>query len=254
MRKLSVVLLIIVSAAVMTGCTGRSASESGKTNDTISVPDTGYTGIKRGMSGNYAVNEVTYKNGVREGLTRTFYKSGRVRSEKWYRNGLLQDSVIWYYEEGQIFRISPYKNDTINGIQKQFYRTGQLKARMGYKNGFRTTFFEEYTREGKTVTGYPELIINTVDNYTRNGTYKINVRLSDPKKDVDFFRGDFVNTVYDTTRITRIKTSDNKGELILKKKSSVNNDHVGIIAEVLTDFGNRLLIYKRIDLPYNDLD
>lgn len=254
MKKTASFLIFLLSIALIQSCKSRSNNESTRLNDTISVPDTGYTGIKRGMSGNYAVNEVTYKNGVREGLTKTFYKSGRVRAEKWYHNNLLQDSVIWYYEEGQVFRITPYRNDTIDGVQKQFYRTGQLKARIGYKKGFRTPLFEEYTKEGTLITGYPELIVNIKDDYKTQGSYKITLQLSDRKKDVHFFRGDFVNDVYDTTRIEKIKTSENKGELILKKRPKVNNNHVGIVAEVLTDFGNRLLIYKRLDLPYNDLD
>lgn len=254
MKKTAIFLLFLLSIALLGACRSRSGNQSNQANDTISVPDTGFTGIKKGMSGNYAVNEVTYKNGVREGLTKTFYKSGRVRAEKWYRNDLLQDSVIWYYEEGQIFRITPYRNDTIDGIQKQFYRTGQLKARIGYKKGFRTSLFEEYTKEGTRITRYPELVVNIRDDYKSQGLYKITLQLSDRKKDVHFFRGDFVNGVYDTTKIEKIKTSENKGELVLKKKQSANNDHVGVVAEVLTDFGNRLLIYKRIDLPYNDLD
>ncbi len=47
-----------------------------------SVPDTGYTGIKKYMSGNYVVKEVTFKNGVREGLMKTFYQTGEVRTRR----------------------------------------------------------------------------------------------------------------------------------------------------------------------------
>lgn len=254
MKNLSGALLIILSLSILTGCRGRSVNESPSTDTVLSVPDTGFTGIQKGMSGRYTVNEVTLKNGVREGLTKTFYQSGRLRSEKWYRNGLLQDSVIWYYEEGQVFRISPYKNDTIDGIQKQYYRTGQLKARIGYKKGFRTPLLEEFTREGKMITGYPEVIVNTRDEYKTKGIYTITVELSDKKRDVSFYRGDFMNGVYDTTKFTRLKTVNKIGQLTLKKTPSADNDHAGIISEILTNFGNRMLVYKRIELPYKDLN
>jgi hypothetical protein len=40
----------------------------------------------------------------------------------------------------------------------------------------------------------------------------------------------------------------------LRKRESPTSDNIGIIAEILTSFGNNLLVYKKIDLPYNDLN
>jgi hypothetical protein len=188
------------------------------------------------------------------GLAKTFYKSGRVRTTKWYVNDLLQDSVVWFYEEGEPFRITPYKNDTIDGIQKQYYRTGQLRAKIGFSKGFRTTLFQEFTREGKLVTGYPEIVVTAQDNYKKNGTYSIKIELSDKKTSVNFFRGEFSNGVYDTTMIEKIRTKDKIGYINLKKGNTTTANYIGVVAEVLTNFSNRVLIYKKIDLPYNDLE
>ena len=41
---------------------------------------------------------------------------------------------------------------------------------------------------------------------------------------------------------------------ILKKTGSPKKDFIGVIAELLTNFGNNCLQYKKIDLPYNDLN
>ena len=57
------------------------------------------------MSGKYLVKEVTFKNGVREGLMKSFYQTGEVRQTFWYENGLREDSSRWYYQEGQLFRV-----------------------------------------------------------------------------------------------------------------------------------------------------
>lgn len=248
--NLAVILTFLLLACnSRTTNTGNAIAE----NDTTATPDTGYTGIKQFMSGEYMISEVNFKNGVRQGLTKTFYKSGRLQRTYWYVDGLRQDSSCWYYEEGQLFRTTPFVNDTVNGIQKQFYRTGQLKAKMGYKNGLRTPFFQEFTREGKLVTDYPEIVVNVKDNYNTNGTYNITLSLS-RKTNVRFYRGDFNNDVFDTTSIKRIRTEADKGYLTLKKKSSAQKAYVGVIGEALTDFGNRILLYKKIELPYNDLD
>jgi hypothetical protein len=155
--------------------------------------------------------------------------------------------------EGQIFRTTPFRNDTVEGIQKQYYRTGEVKAKLGYSKGYRTLFFEEYTRDGKLVKGYPEVVVKTEDSYTKNGTYKITLEPGDKKTDIRFFRGDLFYGLYDTSRVERIKTVGNTATIILRKSGSQQPAYVGVIAEILTNFGNRLLVYRKIDLPYSDL-
>jgi hypothetical protein len=252
----SSLLIIIILVALLAGCKNSPGKNNEIINeaDTVTVPDTGYTGIKQFMSGHYLISEVTFKNGVMEGLKKTFYQSGRLQRTFWYVNGLRQDSSCWYYEEGQIFRTTPYRNDTIDGIQKQYYRTGELKAEMGYSNGYRTDFFREFTRDGRLVSGYPELVIKTEDKYRVNGTYRVRLELTDKKTNVKFFRGDFYDGAYDTTKVKKIRTVDNTGYIDLKKTGSPKQSYVGVIAEILTNFGNRLLVYKKVELPYNDME
>lgn len=248
-------IFLIAAAALISACGGNSGAVKDTTSesDTISVPDTGFTGIKQFMSGEYIVSEVTFRNGVREGLYKTFYQSGKLQRTYWYVNGLRQDSSCWFYEEGQLFRTTPFVNDTMDGIQKQYYRTGELKAQLGYKKGFRTDFFQEFTRDGKLVKGYPELVIRQEDNYSKNGSYRITLSLSDSKTPVNFRRGDLTDGAFDTTKLKKINTIQNTGVIDLRKTGSAGQPYVGVVAEILTNFGNRLLVYKKIDLPYNDL-
>lgn len=253
MRFLHLLLVVITFFFAACGNKPGNTGDSADRTDTISVPDTGFTGIKQFTSGQYVVSQVTFKNSVREGLTKTFYPSGRLQRTFWYENGLRQDSSCWFYEEGQLFRTTPYINDTIEGVQKQYYRTGQLKAKMGYKKGFRTDFFQEFTREGQLVKDYPELIVKTEDSYVKNGSYRIVLGLSDKKTHVTFRKGEFVNGKYDTTMMRKINTVQNTGYLDLKKTGKPGQQYVGVVAEILTGFGNRMLVYRKIDLPYNDL-
>lgn len=247
-------LLIAAIIICFSACGSKtSKKEPAAENDTITSADTGYTGIKQFMSGKYIVSEVNFINGVREGLTRTFYPSGRLQRTFWYEKGLKQDSSCWFYEEGQLFRTTPYINDTVNGIQKQFYRTGELKAEMGYRNGFRTPTFREYTREGKLVKDYPGIVVKTEDNYKASGRYRIILELSDKKVNVNWLRGEFTDGKYDTSKLEKIRKTGNTGYIDLKKTGSATKPYVNVIAEILTNFGNRNLVAKKIDLPYNDL-
>lgn len=249
----SVAVLALIFA--LSGCSGKgSPKKESKTDDnTVSVADTGFTGISQYKSGQFLVKEITFKNGVRQGLMRSFYKGGQVYQTFWYENGLREDSVRWYYLEGQLFRTTPYKHDTIDGIQKQYYRSGKLKARIGYSKGMRTPLFEEYTQEGKLVDGYPEISVSITDEYKTAGTYRINLGLSNKNKQVVFYRGDFTDGRLDTTKCQVIKTSEGSGTITLKKTSGQGTSRVGVIAEILTPFGNKLLKYKQIDIPYPNL-
>jgi len=256
MKIFNCTIITILSVILISGCNGSGNSKKNDSEeaDTTTVADTGFTGITQGMSGQYIVNETTYKNGIRHGLKKTFYQSGKVRQTFLYENGLRQDSSRWYFEEGQLFRTTPYKNDTIDGIQKQFYRTGKLKAKIGYEKGLRTTFFQEFTPEGKLVAGYPELIVTTNDNYSTKGTFRITLQLSDKSEKVRFFRGELYSGVFDTSKCERIKTVKGIGYVDLKRSKSAKPEYVGIIAEILTGFGNNYLVYKKIDLGHNDLE
>ena len=256
MKTFSVSLFLISFLFLFFSCNvkdpGNKDSQSG--NDNVNIPDTGYTGIKQYMSGKYLVSEVTFKNGVMAGLKKTFYQSGKLRQTSWYENGLREDSSKWFYQEGQLFRSTPYKRDTMDGIQIQYYRNGRIKAKLNYKKGLRTPYLEEYKKTGELVKDYPELIVATKDNYQANGNYRISLSLSDKSTKVKFYRGDFTEGVFDTTRCSSIKSINGTGTLNLKKSGNPKADNVGVIAVILTNYGNNNLVYKKVVLPYSDLN
>jgi antitoxin component YwqK of YwqJK toxin-antitoxin module len=249
-------VLLVLAICIVAGCNGKGKvkKESRAVSDVITVPDTGYTGIKKYLSRNLVIKEVTFKNGVREGLMKSFYQTGEVRQTFWYEKGLREDSAKWFYLEGQLFRSTPYKRDTIDGIQKQYYRTGRLKAKIGYSRGLRTTYLQEFTPEGKLVGAYPALVVNVRDDYKLKGIYRISLELSDKASKVRYWRGELSNGLFDTVRCKRINIIKGVGTLDLKKTGSTKSDYIGVIAEILTNFGNNNLVYKKIELPYNDLN
>jgi hypothetical protein len=252
MKKNSISLIILISLALFVGCNGRKSEKKAKgtSPETTAAADS----VVQYRSGNYLIKEVTFRNGVREGLMKSFYAGGQLYQTFWYENGLKEDSVRWYYLEGQLFRTTPYKHDTIDGIQKQYYRNGKLKAKIGYSKGMRTRFFQEFTADSKLIGPYPEITVSIQDSYRKNGACIIELGLSDKKAEVKFFRGNFIDERFDTTLCKYIKPSNGKSYIYLKKNAKPGPDHLDIIASMTTLFGNKYLEYKKIDLPYNDLN
>lgn len=249
-------LITIIVLMLNAGCRGKGSSHSTNrsANDTTSVSDTGFTGIKKFLSGNHITLEATFKNGIKNGLSKSFYASGKLRATSWYENGLREDSSKWYFEEGQLFRSTPYRHDTIDGIQIQYFRNGKIKARIGYKKGLRTFQFEEFDPDGKKITGYPEMVVHTRDEYTSSGIYRITLGLTDNTASVQFFRGDFEKGVFDSAHSEKIKTINRTGVLDLRKTGKPQTGSIDVLASVLTFYGNRYLEYKKIELPYKDLN
>jgi hypothetical protein len=255
MKGISGITLLMILVLLSASCGGPTApkAEEQANTDTVSVPDTGYTGIKQYFTGNTLIKEVTFENGVRNGLMKSFYNGKQVRQSFWYKDGLREDSAKWYYMEGPVFRATPYVRDTINGIQQQYFKNGRIKAKIGFEKGLRTFFFEEYATDGKLIKGYPDIVVSTKDDYKTNGTYKISLELSNKATKVKYFRGEFGKGIYDTGKVVQIKTVNGVGNLILKKSSANTKTTIEILAEIMTSYGNNYLLVKKINLPYNDL-
>jgi hypothetical protein len=255
MRKNNICISVLSVLLLVSGCVGKGSAkkEALADADTVTVPDTGYTGIKKYYSGTLLIKQVTFKNGVRSGEMKSFYPGGQLYQTFWYENGLREDSSTWHYLEGQVFRSTPYKHDTIDGTQKQYYRNGRLKARINFIKGKRVPMIEEFTQEGKLLKGYPDILFSFNDNYKTTGKFRINLELSDKSPKVKFYRGEFTDGVFDSVKCAGIKTIDGKAFLVLNKTGFSQSDNVGIIAVILSNFGNNYITYKKIDLPYKDL-
>jgi hypothetical protein len=255
MRKVNSLILILLVLLLAAGCAGKGSSKkgSGEVTDTLALPDTGYTGITKYYSNNLLIKEITFKNGVRQGEMKTYYQGGQLNHTLWYENGLREDTAKMYYLEGQVYRSTPYKHDTIDGTQIQYYRDGRIKAKLHFIKGLRTPILEEYSRDGKLFRGYPEIVFTINDNYSTTGKVRINLELTDKARKVKFYRGELTNGLFDTAKCKIIPSVNGKTFVDLKKSGTPQTDYFGIIGAILTDFGNRYLSYKKIDLPYMDL-
>ena len=245
--SLILIIALVLTAGYGTGCSGNKGNEAA--TDTMGVADS----VVQYFSQERLLKEVTFKDGVRNGLTKTYYPGGQLYQTFWYENGLKEDSAKWYYLEGPVFRSTPFLHDTIHGTQVQYYRNGKVKARLNYIKGLRTPSIEEYTRDGKPVTNYPDISYKLTDNYSTSGRVRVDLELTNQATKVKFYRGEFFNGVFDTTRIELIKTANGKASVELKKSTTPQQDYLGIIAEIITGFGNKYFAYKKIELPYRDL-
>jgi antitoxin component YwqK of YwqJK toxin-antitoxin module len=141
----------------------------------------------------------------------------------------------------------------MNGLQIQYYKSGKVKAKLEFVNGLRKPYLEEFTMDGKKITDYPVVIIKTTDNYKQDGTYSISLQLSKKEVKANFYQGDYIDGLFIPKKLKKINSSETTGFLKLKKSAAPGAGYVGIISEISTPMGNKLLVYNRVELPYNDL-
>ena len=66
--------------------------------------------------------------------TMVFYKSGKPKQEKNYKNGNLEGNLVSYWENGNIHTKGKYKNNHRVGIWNTFDKKGKLVLSEEYPN------------------------------------------------------------------------------------------------------------------------
>jgi hypothetical protein len=250
---LIIIILLITNIGCLNKANKNTALKNENLTDTSTVADTGFTGIRRIFSSRRLAREVTYKNGVMNGLMKTYLVGGQLYQTFWYKNGLREDTARWYYDDGKVFRATPFKNDTADGVQIQYYRNGRVRAKLSLVKGIRAPYLEEFSSDGKKIGSYPDLVVKITDEYNKNGTLKIRLELTDKNVKAKFYKGEYINGLFYPKKYKVLNSSETTGYLELKKTGTPKINWVGVIAEISTTLGNTYLVYKKIDLPHSDL-
>lgn len=90
-------------------------------------------------------NNVTWRNGEKNGKGSFYDEEGVLTTEEWYKNGLL-DGNCKNYENGSLISELTFKNDILNGPYKYYYPNKKLNETGTYvnaeKNGLITVYDE----------------------------------------------------------------------------------------------------------------
>jgi len=95
--------------------------------------------------------EVQFVQGLKEGLCKTWFKSGKPESQKPYKANKLEGTAISWFESGSVERKVDFANDRKNGMFTTYFANGQIKEQGSYKLGKK-----EGIHKGWYETGKPE--------------------------------------------------------------------------------------------------
>jgi hypothetical protein len=187
--KIIKLIVVIISLANLFACDDLSTQKPGGNSETgWSINENGDSVMMRYDEQGRLTSFTTYKNGMKNGLSKKFFSTGNIEFEILYKNGLKEGITKWYYEKGALYRVTTYKDDEEEGIQKKYYESGTLMAEIPYKKGKILPGLKEYTKEGELKKRYPTLIIEPVNKLAFENKYILRCYLSDHSKFVKFFR------------------------------------------------------------------
>lgn len=96
----------------------------------------------------------SYFLGMQEGLTKTFYASGKARDIRSYKENVAYGRHVGYWENGNIKFDFYYYFDKREGLQKQWYESGSPYAFLTFKDDREEGMQQAWRENGKPYINY----------------------------------------------------------------------------------------------------
>lgn len=175
-------ILTVVAGVVLAGCgPNKPRQEEGMRTERVYWP------------GGKLRREVTLKDSLRHGPSRSYYRSGAMRLATQWENGQRVGEAVTYYEDGAVYQVTPFEQGVRHGIQRRYYPSGELMAEMPYRAGELVEGLREYSKSGRLLTPQAHIVLELDDRLDRNGTVRLVMRLSDGCERIQFNRRDTID-------------------------------------------------------------
>jgi antitoxin component YwqK of YwqJK toxin-antitoxin module len=216
-----------------------SCSHSEKNKEEVLENNTPETIVKRRDDGTISsVNQVD-AGGVVHGMRVTYYPDGKtIYSKLTFDHGHRHGPSIWYYKNGQVFKLCTYKNGKKDGPSRKFYKNGNMQAEFDFENGNVLPGLKEYNMDGSLETDYPEVNFREIDLLASKNRIDLEISCTQERNGIRYFilekEGESQNRTYLITEkgLASLQYYVKPGD-ILKKT-------IHILAEIPTKHGNTL--------------
>ena len=188
---LSYIICIICSGAL-----AQMKSYEVQEGDTINIIDK--DSLKQGVwrtffSGGKLKSETVYKNNKKQGLDISWYSSGCVKQETFFNNGQLDGPMTFYSRNCKKELTENYKNGIKEGLEIAYFSNGRIKSEGNFKKGNLDGVYKVYNKNGefsfesRSTTGPIEFdsdVADTANNaifkvLTRNPKWRKNIIVCD---------------------------------------------------------------------------
>lgn len=99
-------------------------------------------------SNDMKVLEEEYHEGVKHGISRTFYPTGEVLEETDWNNGVQEGNYRVYFKNGKPYMQCKFSNGKRNGLCLSYFQNGRVEMEAYYKNNLRHGEWKFNNEEG----------------------------------------------------------------------------------------------------------
>ena len=117
--------------------------------------------------------EVHYKNGKKEGVSKLYNNKGVVRGEFNFKHGRQEGLSKTYHPTGELFKEITFKKGKLDGVNREYAKDGTLLFEAYFKDDKQdgiTTIYDP--KGGKTVSVYDKGKLVSEKHYDANGKLK----------------------------------------------------------------------------------
>lgn len=239
MAKVSVPVAVVLALLVVAGCSSGGKKKEKPKDNVARVYD----------RNNRLKSEIPMKDGKRHGLAKMYYTNGKVNLELPYVEDQREGTSKKYYESGLLFQETDYHDDRVHGVQKKYDVTG-LISEARYEMGSPCTGLTEYSN-GKKRASYPSIVIRPVDRLRVDGTYILELSLTDGASKAKFYLGELTASGcmhHGLIPLPTGATSTSAYQQYNLQPGQFLMDELNIIAEITTRMGNTYLAQKKFPL------
>ena len=203
--------------------------------------------VKRRQDGTISsVNQVNELGQV-DGTRVTYFPDGKtVYSKLSFRDGIRHGLSVKYYDNGKVFEMATFENGEKHGPQRKYYKTGELLAVYDYEHGHALPGLKEYTREGTLIDEYPEVRFREIDHLATRSRIDLEISCTWKKGKMKYY---ILQKEDDkTSRVYLITENGSTTMQFYLPTGEALNKQVDIIAEIPTDLGNILVLERSYNL------
>ncbi len=240
--------LLIATIVVFIGTQACQFGKKDKPDNTDQNLTPGVDGVHYNRnSDGVLVSTMEHKNGKRHGLLRTFYEDGKtIEKEIRYIKNKKEGFTKAYYRSGRLKYIVNYKNDKRDGIMKKYYETGILSSEIPYIDGEPQVGLIEYDPNGKKKNILPEIVVEKIDKTKSEKKYIVRFKLSNNRKSVKFKRILF-NKDGQVEGESIIPTENGVGELVFElPKGGAINQYIKVRGVYITSLRNPHVMWTEL--------
>jgi antitoxin component YwqK of YwqJK toxin-antitoxin module len=200
--------------------------------------------------------EITYKDGKRSGMSRSYDINGNLVLELPYVDDKREGISKKYYAGGkQLSQTTEYRGDKMHGKQTKYRENGDLMSEALYENDFPCLGLKQYLTDNTLKREYPTIRITPIDQLETQGLYVLEISMSEKVRAVKYYSGKLSPSGCLTGDLYFIMQNESKKTGQLRYHLSPGGflmEELNIIAAVTTLQGNIYITQRSYNLAIDN--